>query len=536
MAVLDYRPANGGYVVRLVSPGSLELELRSDGSPPEGSEAMRGNLALLTSTLAYGESEFGYRRARSPEKRESLRKAAEGHARTARALAALIDRLSDQSVTGWCSGCLEHTSHRHVVGHDRPKRKYLCANCGTPTVVCAVPGCQNHAVMKPQATLTLCYCAPHHHQIPSFEKLTERMETLEDTEDWLAFEHRNAARVTKVTAGGLGAALVLAPAAFFAAPVVGAALGSSALGGGLTGAAATSHGLAILGGGSLAAGGLGMAGGTAVVTATGGAVGGLLGGTLTSAYASSDRSFRIVKLRDGVGAPVVLASGFLTAKDDGWGPWKAMIDKRYPEAPVYRVHWGAKELKDLGVLAVRGAGKVAVRKALVQAGAKGSRAFGALPGLGWLLAAHDVAANPWSLAKSRAAMTGTVLADLIARCNEGPYVLVGHSLGARVMVHAAQSLGSASTGSPRIESMHLLGAAVGAKGDWRTLNDAVSGNVWNYYSGNDQVLKNLYALAELGQKAAGLVGFYSKYEHIKNRNVTKKVGGHSEYFTAVTLS
>ena len=133
-------------------------------------------------------------------------------------------------------------------------------------------------------------------------------------------------------------------------------------------------------------------------------------------------------------------------------------------------------------------------------------------------------------------MTGTVLADLIARTNEGPYVLIGHSLGARVMVHAAQSLGSTDTGAPRIEAMHLLGAAVGTKGDWRTLNEAVSGTVWNYYSGRDQVLKTLYAVAELGQKAAGLVGFNSKFDRIKDRNVTRKVDGHSRYLGAVTLS
>ena len=536
MAVLDYRPANGGYEVHAVSPNGLELVVRSDGSVPEGSDELRGNIAFLTSTMAFGESEFGFRRARSPEKRESLRKAAEGHARTAQALADLIDRLGDQAVMGWCSGCFEHTSHRFVVGHGRPKRKHLCANCGTPTVVCAVPGCDNHAVMKPRAVVTLCYCAPHHHQIPSFEKLTARLETLEGAEGWLAFEHRNAARVTKVAGGGLGAALVLAPAAFFAAPVVGAALGSSALGGGLTGAAATSHGLAMLGGGSIAAGGLGMAGGTVVVTATGSAVGGLLGGNLASAYASSDRSFRIQKLRDGTGPAVLLASGFLTEKDNGWGPWQKMVDARYPDAPVYRVFWGSKELKDLGILGAAGAGGVAARRALVRAGARGSKSFGSLPGIGWLLAAHDVAANPWTVAKTRAAMTGTVLADLIARTNEGPYVLIGHSLGARVMVHAAQSLGSTDTGAPRIEAMHLLGAAVGTKGDWRTLNEAVSGTVWNYYSGRDQVLKTLYAVAELGQKAVGLVGFNSKFDRIKDRNVTRKVDGHSRYLGAVTLS
>ena len=53
---------------------------------------------------------------------------------------------------------------------------------------------------------------------------------------------------------------------------MGGALGT--LVGGYSGAAATSYGLALLGGGSLAAGGFGMAGGAAVVGVVGGGLGG----------------------------------------------------------------------------------------------------------------------------------------------------------------------------------------------------------------------------------------------------------------------
>ena len=60
-----------------------------------------------------------------------------------------------------------------------------------------------------------------------------------------------------VLTGGLG---------FLAAPAIAP---RSAEPQGLSGAAATSYGLALLGGGNLAAGGAGMAGGLAVLTATG---------------------------------------------------------------------------------------------------------------------------------------------------------------------------------------------------------------------------------------------------------------------------
>jgi pimeloyl-ACP methyl ester carboxylesterase len=300
----------------------------------------------------------------------------------------------------------------------------------------------------------------------------------------------------------------------------------------LTGAAATSHGLAMLGGGSIASGGLGMAGGTAVVTATGTALGGALGGTTVAAYAGTDKSFRIELVRAGTGMPVVFATGFLTERLDGWRAWRWLVEARFPGSPVYQVHWGAKELGDLGVLVSAGATKMAVRKLLVDRAKRGSKAFGSLPGIGALFVAGDVAANPWTVAKTRAGMTGAVLADLLARTDEGPFVLLGHSLGARIMVAAAQALGTRK-GPPKIDSMHLLGAAVGKGGDWRTLEKAVSGTVWNYHSSNDQVLRWLYTLAEGGHRAVGLGGFQSKFPSI--RDVSRLVGSHSEYVGAVKL-
>lgn len=111
---------------------------------------------------------------------------------------------------------------------------------------------------------------------------------------------------------------------------------------------------------------------------------------------------------------------------------------------------------------------------------------------------------------------------------------MGHSLGARVMVTAAQTLAT-RPGAPRLESVHLLGAAVGGKGDWRSLEAAVTGTVWNYWSAGDNVLRWLYALAELGQTAVGQTGFKSRLPRIKDRNVSRSVTRHSGYVSKVTL-
>jgi pimeloyl-ACP methyl ester carboxylesterase len=537
MATMEYQARGRGFEVRLAA-GDSELIVCGTGlgdSDPEvtGKPELTDNVALKALVLGYAANELAYRRSRSPEKRASHRKAADGDRKDTLALADLIARLSDRTTTAWCSGCFSKTTHQHVQGADRPKRTYLCQGCGSPTAGCAAPRCPHHAVMRPRARTSLGYCAEHRHEIPGFDKLDAQIPTLSDVEDFLKHDVLNAARISKVAAGTIGAAAVVAPMAFLAAPVIGAALGSSVLGGSLTGAAATSHGLAMLGGGAVASGGLGMAGGTAVVTATGTALGGALGAATVSSYVGADRSFRIEKMRSGVGSPVVFASGFLTEGQSGWAAWQRIIDTRYADAPVYQLHWGAKQLKDLTAILATNGGKEAVRALLIETAKRGNKAA-ALPGIGWVLRAHGVATNPWTLAKTRAGMTGAALAALIARVIEGPYVLMGHSLGARVMVTVAQALAT-QPGPPRIESMHLLGAAVGRKGDVRSLDAAVSGTVWNYWSANDNVLRWLYVLAEAGQSAAGQTGFRSKYSRIKDRNVSRMVDGHSAYLSTVKL-
>ncbi|MCH1867422.1 DUF726 domain-containing protein [Nocardioides sp. CFH 31398] len=538
MAELTYTPRGRGFAVDL-SAGSLDLHVKGAGldhDSPQigGSSDLTDNVALMALVLGYAANELAYRRLRSPEKRKSHRDAADNERVQAIGLAELIVRAEASTSDAWCSGCFTFSPRRRVRKASRPVETWLCAACGTPSVGCAVPRCKNHAVVHPLARTNLRYCAEHQHEIPSFEKLEATFCSLLDYEDFLSYDVRNAARITKVTGGMIGAALVVAPMALLAAPAVGAALGGSALGGSLTGAAATSHGLAMLGGGAVASGGLGMAGGTMVVTATGSALGSALGATTVSAYTSSDKSFRIEKVRDGTGTPVIFATGFLTEGLGGWTGWQPLVDQRYPDSPVYQLHWGSKELKDLSVLLVD-AGVKAVVHRLVKAGAKrGGKALN-LPGIGWALGLAGVAANPWTVAKTRAGMTGVALGTLLARCDEGPFVLMGHSLGARVMVTAAETL-STKPGAKKVEEMHLLGAAVNKSRDWRSLHEAVNHRVWNYWSAEDDVLRWLYRLAELTATPAGQAGFTSKFTRISDRNVTKNVRSHSAYIAHVKLA
>ena len=525
-----------GCRCRLVTASGKEMIIEgpaADGTPsPTGNASLCSNPSLVENVWAYATHEFARRSTRSAEERKSHAGSADTYKGFALRIADYVEALTLKGRHGWCSCCFQLTLHRIV---NVLPRVYLCAGCGAPTTPCVAPQCSHMAERLHGSVRLPRYCAEHRHDVRGFERANETYPALDAIDDLRTFDKVNLALGTKLALISTTAAVVAVPAAFVAAPLLGAALGASALGGSLTGAAATSHGLAMLGGGSLAAGGFGMAGGTAVVVAAGASLGAALGAVTATAYLRDDKSFRIEKLRDGAGTPVLVASGFLSDGDSGWGPWRQIITERYPQAPVYRVHWGAKELRDLGILAGSGSAQVVAATALKRLAALGGKkAAGNVPYLGAIFIAQSALANPWSVAKRRAEMTAGILADLLARTEGESFILVGHSLGARMMLRTAELLAS-RPGGPRLEAVHLLGAAVGARGDWGLLNDSVTDCVRNYWSSNDAVLKYLYRGAQLGQTAAGCAGFRSGLPKIVDVDVSSTVGSHGQYFQAAKL-
>lgn len=114
----------------------------------------------------------------------------------------------------------------------------------------------------------------------------------------------------RVGALALLTAAALGTAGWMLAPAIGTAIGTSA---GLTGAAATAHGLALLGGGSLAAGGAGMAGGMWLVAATGATVGFVGGGGSTLLYqlGASEVRNELIKLQVTFRVAILVSQGDL---------------------------------------------------------------------------------------------------------------------------------------------------------------------------------------------------------------------------------
>ncbi|MCF8604006.1 TMCO4 family protein [Gordonia sp. HY442] len=497
-----------------------------------GDDLMTENVALVHNAWAYARHEKLSRRYKIVEKKKSHQQQAASFAKVVHGLAPLVESQGDSRKRGYCSGCFTLAEHRVVVQTGLKVPAYLCQSCGTPTLPCIAAGCPYMARRQSGSVRVPRFCSEHRHEIPSFERAEDRVEDIVDYPQLYEFDERNLARWSKVATGLSIGAGIFASGGLMAAPAIGGAIGSLA---GYSGAAATSYGLALLGGGSVAAGGLGMAGGTYALTAAGVALGGAMGSIVTNAYVGEDSSFRIAKFRDGTGTPVLVARGFLTESDKEWSDAMQLVEARYPGSPIYRVHWGSKELKALASMFFRNAGGHQTVGAAANLAARASKAAVKPFGLvGGALYVSEAARNPWHTALVRADRTGVALAGIIARTTPDKYILVGHSLGARVMLTATETIGTDKL-APSIESLHILGAAQGRKGDWGPLNDAVVEGVHNYTSKNDKVLKVAFQTAQAGSKPLGLYGFGSKWPKINDHDVSRKVAGHSEYFANVKL-
>ncbi|WOC11264.1 DUF726 domain-containing protein [Gordonia sp. MP11Mi] len=515
-----------GY--RLTVSGTLD-----DVEPTvDGDEVMIGNLALVHNAWAYARHEKLSRKSKSPEKKQSHTKRAKEFATVIEGLAPLVESPGDVTKNDWCSGCFVRSDHRSVSQTGMRVPIYLCQSCGTPTLPCAARGCAHMARRQRGGIRVPRFCAEHRHEIPSFERASDQVDDIADYRELYEFDERNLARMSKVAVGlGAGAGIV-ASGGLFAASAIGGAIGTLA---GYSGAAAANYGLAFLGGGSLAAGGLGMAGGTYAVAAMGAALGGAMGTIVTNAYVGEDSSFRIERFREGPGVPVLVARGFLTETDSEWSAAMQAVEARYPDSPIYRVHWGSKELRNLARLGLGGYGRQQATTAVAAASARASRvAAKRLSVVAPALLVSDAAKNPWHTALVRADRTGVALAGIIARTTPERYILVGHSLGARVMLAATQALGT-DPDAPGVQTIHLLGAAHGRKGDWGPLSEAVTEGVHNYWSTHDKVLKFAFQAAQAGSKPLGLYGFDSKWPKIRDHDASKTVKGHSEYFANVKL-
>jgi len=435
------------------------------------------------------------------------------------------------SISSWCSWCYKKTTHDLVDQNYLRRNVYKCRSCKNRTLVCRY--CKNMARGGDKYDNECC--AEHDGTIKSFETLNMKFDKLEDYKQFFKPKATNVKSVAKISAAVVGGAAVIGPAALLAAPGIGSAIGASIItsssGTMLSGAVATKAGLAAIGGGSLASGGLGMVGGITIISGAGAAIGGTLGGVLANSYFGTIKDFEICKVRSGKGPAVIFVDGWLSQKNPGLTEWEEGLEKNYPNNPWYEVKWESKRLQDIGKLIVGSTGKAALKKGLKEAAKRASReAAKKIIPISLLYDLFVLSKNPWHTAMSRASMTGKLLADILARVKRKQFILLGHSLGARVVFYTLSSLGKNT--SQRVQVAHLLGGAVGRddRNGWKLAVNATKSGIRNYYSENDDVLHYFYKFGTFYQSdPIGRSPLRPPMRGFRNYNVTRHVKGHAYY-------
>ena len=190
-------------------------------------------------------------------------------------------------------------------------------------------------------------------------------------------------------------------------------------------------------------------------------------------------------------------NGFLNEENDTLDDWRPGAHGALRGHPWYLATWESKTKASLGLLLGGNAGKAAAGRYFVQLAKRANRKSGSKLNPATMAAiVADILGNDWHTAMVKAAMTGIVLADLMSRTPEKKYILVGHSLGCRVIYYALEAL-STRTDTPVVENVILLGGAVGADDEpgWTRALQAVTGKIYNCYSKNDRVLNAAYRCA-----------------------------------------
>jgi Protein of unknown function (DUF726) len=409
----------------------------------------------------------------------------------------------------WCSWCFERTCHDptdagKVLGW--PVTIFACRGCNQPTMKC-VANCGKMACASDDVDHLLC--ATHRGEIASFEAQSEKI--ADPTDFAKIFEPRDGGTATDSNISSIAkkaASLVLGAAVGGVAfRVLGAAhAGAKGAALGYKGAVATKVGWAKLGGGALTKGGWGIAGGKARLATTFVGKGTWRSWTLANTYFADLQGFRIRKVRDGIDPALICINGFRTEEKDEAAAvradrdWIDGLGGHFPDRALYRVQWPATKSDGLVHDAFRLGGNLLSQLGTLSAARSASRAAARAARIPALAGAvgNDVLDTSWPLAVANAKKSAFLLAEVISRCENRSFILMGHSLGARMSVIALRRLAKRSHARPtsRVEDVYLFGGAINAETPefWLPLQSAISGKCYSFRTSKDTDLGVWYRL------------------------------------------
>lgn len=216
-------------------------------------------------------------------------------------------------------------------------------------------------------------------------------------------------------------------------------------------------------------------------------------------------------VKDGIEPTVVVINGFLSESTTDVTDWLSVVDELYPDNRVVHFTWPSSCLKRIFTQVL---GKSFI-KILFKTPV-------ALPAD----AAKEVVAE-WKRSLKKAREAGEWLANYINN-DDGKYVFMGHSLGARVSYHALSGI----TRKASVHSALLFGGAISKSEGWNKIFDTHPNIlITNCHSENDMVLRYLYRMGILfNNTPIGLEAIELKGKSlIYNIDLSNIVDGHTDY-------
>lgn len=245
--------------------------------------------------------------------------------------------------------------------------------------------------------------------------------------------------------------------------------------------------------------------------------------------------FSITKLRSGHGPALIFVNGFLNGTEADFTEWLEPTESRFPHNPCYGVRWNSGSLLELGAFMTQFGTLTGASLAKIVAAQAARLLAPPVAGVGlasslWL---------SWHKAYGGAKGAGRRLAQWMQQSEASEYILMGHSLGAKVVFHALKTLAKEPEPSAQVRDVYLLGGAVSnAASDWENIPPLLSGSMYNIFSRNDDVLRVLYRAAQAGTSTpVGYAGLdLPNWSHLANVDATPWVERHCAYKVGLRIA
>lgn len=218
-------------------------------------------------------------------------------------------------------------------------------------------------------------------------------------------------------------------------------------------------------------------------------------------------------------ATILVINGFMSGKGCDVSDWLEIVDTLYPDHKVIHVKWKAGNLSDLllddGLIQLMPS--VTTQDSLIKK--LGVAGFSAI----------NKVSGHWRKAFAETEVVGVALADLIEKDPElNGCVLMGHSLGARIIRHTMERLTT-----NKVSQCYLLAGAVSSHSKlWNTVFDKHATTAFiNCMSKTDSVLKYAYKAGTLFRESPiGLHALDHKtHTAITNLDVTDVASKHTKF-------